>query len=584
MQPSKSTEDGMDQENAIENPSVSIEEITFSGGDTYQFSAKEKVILVGSNNSGKSKTLRDIMDRVANGRATEEVQVVTGINLTKVGSKENLREFLLKNAKLVADYFRYGDWQIHVSVPDLWENPYLINGLHNGFIKNLTANERLSICEQQASISPGDPMTRPQHVMFDSEALTKRISNLFRKAFGKDLLFDYRGGRTMPIHVGEIPGAEVGTNWIADEFVAAVRKNPLLDKQGDGMKSYAGILFEAVVSNRDITLIDEPEAFLHPPQMRRLGETLSSEVVGQLIVATHSSDILRGFLEGTKGDVRILRIRREGDKNVVTEAASEVVQELWDKPELRYSNALEGIFHEQTIICEDDSDCRVFNSVADHMSGSSSDAWIDTAYVPTGGKAGVSKIANALRKIGVPTKAVFDIDFLSEESTVRATVEAFGGSWSEVRPLWKRVDSAVRKGGKAKTQMQIKDEIRTILDAPGNIATSEVKEAMKQTSEWNYIKRFGDVAIPPGDATSDYYALREGLENIGIYVGPCGEIENFCREIGSHGPKFVTKLLSTISLGDEKLNGLRQFVSKVHHGRHGLLPTSSRQNALPETE
>jgi len=55
-------------------------------------------------------------------------------------------------------------------------------------------------------------------------------------------------------------------------------------------------LFEIVVSERDITLLDEPEAFLHPPQMRRLSETLSSEVKGQLIVATHSSDILRGFL------------------------------------------------------------------------------------------------------------------------------------------------------------------------------------------------------------------------------------------------------------------------------------------------
>jgi hypothetical protein len=86
-----------------------------------------------------------------------------------------------------------------------------------------------------------------------------------------------------------------------------------------------------------------------------------------------------------------------------------VIKELWEKPELRYSNALEGIFHEQTIICEDDSDCRLINSVADYLSTSVDQQWQDTAYVPTGGKHGIPKVAGVLRKIGVPVKAVFDI-------------------------------------------------------------------------------------------------------------------------------------------------------------------------------
>lgn len=202
------------------------------------------------------------------------------------------------------------------------------------------------------------------------------------------------------------------------------------------MKSYAGILFESIVSDLDITLIDEPEAFLHPPQMRRLGETLASEVNGQLFGATHSSDILRSFLEGTQGGVHILRISRDGDVNVVMEASRVTIKGLWEKPELRYSNALEGIFHEQTIICEDDSDCRLINSVADHLDSNSPNQWLDTAYVPTGGKHGVAKVADVLRKVGVPVKAVFDIDFLSEQSLVKSTTFAFGGDWDEICPLW----------------------------------------------------------------------------------------------------------------------------------------------------
>ena len=178
-------------------------------------------------------------------------------------------------------------------------------------------------------------------------------------------------------------------------------------------------------------------------------------VKGQLIVATHSSDILRGFLEGTRGNARILRISREDNSNIVMEASGETIKELWKKPELRYSNALEGIFHEQTIICEDDSDCRLINSIADYLDMNSQVQWIDTAYVPTGGKHGIAKVADVLRKIGVPVKAVFDIDFLSEQNLVKTTVQAFGADWKEIRPLWNRVDSAVRGGIKAKTNKEM---------------------------------------------------------------------------------------------------------------------------------
>ena len=398
----------------------------------------------------------------------------------------------------------------------------------------------------------------------------EKISDLFRHAFGKDLMFDFRGGNRLPIHVGELPNIQDAVDRVGDKYVRAVRQNPLLDKQGDGMKSYAGILFEAIVNDLDITLIDEPEAFLHPPQMRRIGETLSSQVKGQLIVATHSSDILRGFLEGTRGNIRILRISREQDTNIVAEASAKIIKELWKKPELRYSNALEGIFHEQTIICEDDGDCRLINSVADYLATSSGEQWKDTAYVPTGGKHGIPKVAGVLRQIGVPVKAVFDIDFLSERSLVESTVDAFGGRWDEIEPIWLRVDSAVRGGNKPKSVPQIKSAIISILNSSKDedLPKGDIIEAIKQGKPWSEVKRYGVSAIPNGDAQRDFESLKSNLENIGIYIVHVGEIENFCQEIGSHGPKFVTKLLSIVPLNDVRLLELRNFVEKVHKGPH----------------
>lgn len=548
-------------------PTASISKLSFSGGNSFQLNPNEKIILVGPNNSGKSQSLREIIAICQDGKK-ERTVVVTDLEIAKSGDSSQLKLFLEDNAEFVDKNYRYKNWQINEGHTQFWDNEYLIHGLLPGFIKNIAANDRLTICNQQKSISPGDQKSMPQHILYDDEALMKKISQLFRRAFGKDIMFDFRGGNRLPIHVGNIPMIEGIVDRVGDRYVQSVRNNPLLDKQGDGMKSYAGILFEAIVTDLDITLIDEPEAFLHPPQMRKLGETLSSEVRGQLIVATHSSDILRGFLEGTRGNVRILRVQREQDRNVVSEASASIVQELWEKPELRYSNALEGIFHEQTIICEDDSDCRLINSVADYMALSSDEQWQDTAYIPTGGKHGIPKVASVLRQIGVPVKAVFDIDFLSERSLVESTVDAFGGNWEEIFPMWGRVDAAVRGGNKAKTIPQIKENIANILSSSkeNELPKGDIVEAMKQGKPWSEVKKYGIRAIPKGDAQRDFKSLQHMLENIGVYVVPVGEIENFCPEIGSHGPKFVTNLLSTIELSDDRLSELRDFVGVVHGG------------------
>jgi len=546
-------------------PTATISNLTFSGGHSFSLKPDEKILLVGPNNSGKSESLREIMAITSKG-ANERTVVLKTMALRKTGTKDDLRTFFEEEGDYSKSYYIYKNWRVSERHLEFWSQPYLVHSLHSGFIKNIEARDRLGICDQQNSVSPAEQKSKPQHVLYDDDLLMAKVSRLFKRAFGFNLAFDFRGGKKLPIHVGDYAHLAGIIDRQSDAYKNAVRQLPLLDKQGDGMKSYAGILFETIVAELDITLIDEPEAFLHPPQMRRLGETLATEVAGQLIVATHSSDILRGFLEGTKGSVRILRIQRNGNINLVDEAAADVIRELWEKPELRYSNALEGIFHEQTILCEDDSDCRLFNSVADHVAADKGEQWKDTAYVPTGGKHGIPKIASVLRKIGVSVKAVFDIDFLSEQALVQSTVEAFGGSWTDIKEQWSRLDAAVRKGIKPKTAPEIKAEITKLLKEANedDLPIGDVKEALKQTKPWHKVKRYGTIAIPAGDAQQSFNKLREQLEELGIYLVEVGEIENFCPEIGSHGPKFVTKLLSTIPLSDPRLANLRDFVEHVH--------------------
>lgn len=557
---------------------IFVSEIEFFGRQRITFSENEKTIIVGPNNSGKSQILRDIFEFSKNPDKPNTI-CISDLAISKPEDKDFLSHFLRERATFVNNSYFIGSSTLQEFQISLWNASHLRGNICDIFFKNIDAENRLKICQQAPSKRNDQPKDNPQQILYDSRVLTEKVSSLFRKAFNKGLLIDYRGGSVIPLHVGDEPNWE-HIDRVSDEYVEYVRSNPRLDRQGDGIKSYAGILLETVINDYSMVAIDEPEAFLHPPQMRRLGETLATEVKGQLFVATHSSDILRGFLEGAKGNVRILRISRGGEQSLISEPTKEAISELWEKPNLRYSNALDGIFHEQTILCEDDSDCRLINSIADHLALSDDALRIDTAYVPTGGKAAIPKTASVLRKIGVPVKAVFDLDFLSDKDLVMSTFTAFGGTWSHIEKHWSRVDSAVRNGNKPKSPKEIKDCIAEILNRSDQdtIPKSEILSAMKQNSPWFSVKNFGENGLPKGEIRKEYDQLQQKLEEVGIYLVPVGEVENFYPSIGGHGPKFVTSLLSSVPLGSSCLADLQKFVRKVCMGPAAAPPCAGEMD------
>lgn len=107
--------------------------------------------------------------------------------------------------------------------------------------------------------------------MNQSESLAQKLSDYFRQAFGSDLIVNRNDMQTIPLHTGQAPDKTAFTIANQDEYYNQVTKLPKLQEQGDGMRSFASILLDTFTSEHSITLIDEPEAFLHPPQARLLG-------------------------------------------------------------------------------------------------------------------------------------------------------------------------------------------------------------------------------------------------------------------------------------------------------------------------
>ncbi len=546
-----------------------IERIEFSGGETVHLSKNDIVLIVGANNSGKSKTLEEL--HLLNScspndaaRALSSNYVVKGVELGKRGTSAEFATYLENNGTLKNHHYLFRGARIHSNHIIQFDKPRL-HAISQGFQLKLDASERTNSVHTQSSIRIDQDATSAQHFLYNNTGLMDYVSKLFQAAFGQELFFNFRGGSEIPIHVGEKPICEPDEQYVHDSYVSKVTRFPNIDEQGDGMKSYTGILFQTVVFPRDIIFIDEPEAFLHPPQMRRLGKTLAEESNGQLIVATHSTDILRGFLQGESNRVRVIRLERIGDKNHATELSAESIKELWEHPQIRYSTALDAIFHEQAVICEDDSDCRLYSAMANHLeSKNDTSRWKDTHYVPTGGKHAAARVAAALTALNVPVKMIFDFDLLSDKNSVRKTYESVGGIWSDIAMHWQRVDAAVRDGVKSKTHEEIREEIVELLskdDQP--LPKSHIKELLRQDKPWSFVKRNGSLAIPNGEATKEYLALRDSMQQSGVFWVEKGEVEQFCPSIGSHGSKFVSQLLESRSLDDPELEDLRNFVRDV---------------------
>ena len=121
--------------------------------------------------------------------------VIAEIEIEKKGTTEELLKFFEDEGELTNGAYHYRDWAVPENQLNFWNLPYLLHSLSKGFIKKIAADDRLMICQQQASIAPGDQKSKPQHVLYDDEALMSQISGLYKQAFGKDIMFDFRGGK-----------------------------------------------------------------------------------------------------------------------------------------------------------------------------------------------------------------------------------------------------------------------------------------------------------------------------------------------------------------------------------------------------
>jgi energy-coupling factor transporter ATP-binding protein EcfA2 len=560
-------------------PSVTFENLLFSDGTDIKLSTNDIVVFVGPNNAGKSAALRDLDEIVTHEHHSQIPKVVIkSAEVHRTGTLGDVIKFLEKNFSVlgVPPHRQFSGLGGHINEThlDQFWNHHRLQALSRFFCFLVRADTRITDSNPTQSVPFLDqPATHPIGLLYLSEILETKLSGYFQRAFGKELIVFRLGGATIPLLVGKRPPLEQGEDRLSDSYIRRLRdQNVPLNSQGDGMRSFATVILRALApATMSVLLIDEPEASLHPPQARLLGELIARErpVGRQLFIATHSLDVLQGLLNVAPDNLRIIRLQRSGSVNAVKELDKGLTKKISADPIMRFSSVLSGVFHKRVIVCEADSDCMFYSAILDVPSVHGLES-PDVLFVQSNGKHRMATLAETLRALDVTVDVIADIDVLNELSVLKRLVESLGGDWDSIEPHAKVVKASVETGVQWLDGKEVRKRIQEVLSNPQEQGAfppklrDEIVGILGKSSQWAMVKSAGETAIPKGDATKHYQILQKLCSSIGLWIVPVGEMECFCGLEGDHGPRWVQKVLENHDAATSpELARARDFVSQI---------------------
>jgi ABC-type transporter Mla maintaining outer membrane lipid asymmetry ATPase subunit MlaF len=528
-----------------------VESLRFSGDpEVIDVADSDLVVFIGPNNAGKSVALRDIEASIEYCR---DGQVLIEVTNRKEGDDETLLDWLSQVGSHIETSAGptvigpAGNQLSLNSATHLWFHTDGLRTLIQFFVHLVNAESRLRLVERVSNIGIRDGhAVLPLQRLLQNIDLEERLSRAVERAFGTPVSLSRAGGGDLQLLLGRATAEARVDNA---DYLDEIRAMPVVEEQGDGMRSFIGLLLTVIATPYKVVLIDEPEAFLHPPQARELGRQLAALGESQRFIATHDIDVLLGLLERGNA-MTIIRLRREGNRNIPSVLNQERVKELWSDPSFRYSNLLDGLFHKGVVVCEADGDATLYAAALDAELEEAGEPTSDLLFTQCGGKHKMPTAIDALRPMGVPVAAILDIDVLREAPLLERIVTALGGDWGALRQDWEILAAAVEHmPTDAPTIESVKSQVENILGEDPTASLQEaqtrrIREITRSRDGWRRVREAGLSALPHGDATAAAQRLLHGLATTGAFIVQVGSLEGWAPEIGGHGVAFVDQALS----------------------------------------
>jgi len=552
-----------------------ISQLKFNNGETIDISANDIVVFVGPNNAGKSQSLKDIY--MLSEKKVPTV-VISEISIEK--STKSLSTLLseVSRGKNQGSYTSYNvlghNMHIWNDTDRTFPNEKYFGDFRDLFVANLDTAARLTICQSPQNIRRDDSKQHPIHYAAFDGRYRKWLSESFKKAFGVEITPNTQYGSVIPLCIGkpvQLMEKYEDEQSRQEEYAKILETYKQVQNQGDGIKSFTGVLLYLMLDYYRTYLIDEPESFLHPPQARIMGQiigqTLSEQQ--QAFISTHSEEIIKGLLEVCPERLKIVRITREEDTNKFSILSNAEFKHVWNDPLLKYSNIMASLFHKSVVLCESDSDCKMYSIIENHIK-QKLQKYSETLFIHCGGKHRMARIITALRSLDIEVKLIADIDVLNDETVFKGIVESFGIDYTTIQADYNNIVSNLHSPKEKVNRNSAKATINQILDRSKATDLSkreigEIEEVVSTISKWKTIKTSGASAIPAGNATTSFREIDQLLKDNGVFIVPVGELECFIKEVGGHGPDWVNNVLEKYpNLNDEVYKSITEFVSAMN--------------------
>lgn len=250
-------------------------------------------IVIGPNNGGKSQFLKDITTKISSPRAvtpslsnsriealpTWHAALDKMASILKVDDQGQLVFDRLSPELTAPKQFRHSQSMVQQfmvsdsvhSHDGIQESALEIFG--SFFLANLGTETRLNLVNRQTSARQdiSGPGSVPAAMQTAEQGIRDWINQQVRGAFENDLIVD----DSASFQIGLVLGKEEDISTHYKERRDALASLPKTEEQGDGVRAFCGVVAAAATTDRSIILIDEPEAFLHPPQALLMGKALT---------------------------------------------------------------------------------------------------------------------------------------------------------------------------------------------------------------------------------------------------------------------------------------------------------------------
>ncbi|CEN29361.1 ATP-dependent nuclease [Lactococcus piscium] len=536
-------------------------------------------IFVGPNSSGKSIFLKELNNYLTLSNVefnnNYDAKIIDTIEFSSITLEDQLQYINSLGGSINKEQYNADNWNslrldnfsYNIAISPIYNafnssesNRDRVEYFDNFFTLYLNGQTRLTML-QSIDFSPYDKsLLSPFAKMYHHKDLYDEFKEYIKDAFDLFTYFRIDGSYIEFVFSRTSAPEDFDEFSLKPESTEFLKKCLTHNDLSDGQRSYIGILLQLLAGNPETIIIDEVEAFLHPPLARKLGSLISkiaNDTNKQIFLSTHSPNIILGAIQsGAK--TNIIRLTYDGTIGRSTIIDSKHLTSIMAHPLIRSTSFLDALFYKNAIVTESDSDRAFYQEINFRLSKFTPEKSItDCIFLNAQNKQTVGTLVRELRNLGVPTASIIDLDFIKDGGSV---FTEYLSSVNIPKTLHKTIETS-------KTTVQ--NYYKNLHD------------------DFKTLKSKGISALQ-GEDLSPAELLLETLGKYGQFPVPVGELECWLPQVESHnhGSKWLIKKFENLGFDEfssdyikPENNDVWEFISKINQWlensqRSGMLSTN----------